>query len=94
MSQDSERLDSVLDKVLATHASRLSADRRTVLASEIIDALDAQGLLAVDVMTVEVPCARVPVESVEAYGLTIELDANGDAVTVHSKHGLQVSETA
>lgn len=94
MSQDSERLDSALDKVLATHASQLSADRRTVLASEIIDALDAQGLLAVDVMTVEVPYARVPVETVEAYGLTIELDANGDAVTVHSKHGLQVSETA
>jgi uncharacterized protein with PIN domain len=44
--------------------------------------------------TVEVHGARVAVESVDAYGLSIELDANGNAVTVTSDtmHGFFIPE--
>lgn len=39
--------------------------------------------------TVEIVGARCPVEKIEAYGLAIELDANGNAATVRSPYGLQ-----
>lgn len=42
--------------------------------------------------TAEVNYARVPVESVEAYGLKLRLDASGNAVTVTFPHGAEVIE--
>ncbi|MCX5119239.1 hypothetical protein OG992_18800 [Micromonospora sp. NBC_00362] len=38
-----------------------------------------------------IPGARVPVEIVEAYGLSIEVDANGNAATVTFPHGAEVT---
>jgi hypothetical protein len=40
-----------------------------------------------EVDAVEVNFAKVPVETVSAYGLTFELDAKGDAVTVTFPYG-------
>lgn len=34
--------------------------------------------------------SRVPVETVEAYGLSIGVDANGNAATVEFPHGAEV----
>lgn len=36
--------------------------------------------------------ARVPVEIVEVYGLSIEVDANGNAANVVFPHGAEVTE--
>jgi hypothetical protein len=43
------------------------------------------------VEAVEILGARVQVEQVEAYGLTIGLDANGNAVTVEFPYGAEVT---
>jgi hypothetical protein len=42
--------------------------------------------------TVEVHGARVVTETIDAYGLSIELDANGNAVTVDTMHGFFIPE--
>ncbi|RLK22673.1 hypothetical protein DER29_0512 [Micromonospora sp. M71_S20] len=52
--------------------------------------LDTLGLPEV-VRAVDVVGARVPVETVEVYGLSIGLDANGNAATVGFPHGAEVS---
>jgi hypothetical protein len=44
------------------------------------------------VETAEVNYARVPVETVRAYGLELRLDASGNAVTVTFPHGAEVIE--
>jgi hypothetical protein len=71
-----------------------SQNRRTELAETIHDALVENGHLWEDghVETVEVHHARVVTEHLEAYGLMIELDANGNAVTVRSPNGFMVIE--
>lgn len=61
------------------------------LIDRITDALwDAGLLLTSEVTTVEVRGARVPVETVEAYGLRIRVDANGDAAEIISERGLEI----
>lgn len=69
-----------------------SEARRAELAQAITDALEAEGHLWEDgwVDAVEVHNARVITETIEVYGLTIQLDAHGNAVTVSSPHGFMV----
>jgi hypothetical protein len=56
-------------------------------------ALDGAGaVLDGTPVTVEVAGARVPVETVEVYGLVIRLDANGRAASIHHPEGLEVTE--
>lgn len=69
----------------------MSAKRRQEVAEQILDALAEYGLLADgECCAVEVGNALVPVETVEAYGLTIRLDANGEASEISSAAGLVV----
>lgn len=44
------------------------------------------------VAEVEIVGARVQVERVEAYGLRIGLDANGNAVTIEFPYGAEVTQ--
>lgn len=68
-----------------------SQTKRDETAGQIEDALWEAGLLQVDVVTaVEVRGGLVPVETVEAYGLTIRLVANGEAVEINSLSGLEI----
>lgn len=61
------------------------------LTDRITDALWQAGLLLTDeVTTVEFRQAMVPVETVDAFGLTVRLDANGDAVQITSRRGLEI----
>jgi hypothetical protein len=46
------------------------------------------------VATVEVIGARVPIETVEVYGLEITVDANGNAVHISSPHGFHTDGVA
>lgn len=57
----------------------------------IVEYVDAAGPADGIVETVELAYARVPVETVEAYGLSIAVDANGNAVTVSFPAGAQVT---
>jgi hypothetical protein len=69
----------------------MSAKRRGEVAEQILDALSESGLLVDnECSAVEVGNALVPVETVEAYGLTIRLDANGEASEISSAAGLVV----
>lgn len=69
-----------------------SQTRRNGLTDQILDALyDAGLLIDGSPRTVEVRGARVAVEAVEAYGLRISLDANGNAVEIASPWGLEVT---
>ncbi len=43
-----------------------------------------------EVEGVEIVGSRAPIETVEAYGLTIGVDANGHASTVECDYGLRV----
>jgi hypothetical protein len=62
------------------------------LVNPIYDALEKAGCLIMgDLATVEVCGARLAVDGVEAYGLSISLDAHGNAVDVSSPHGMFVS---
>lgn len=66
-----------------------SAVRKANLAGEIVDVLSDAGLLVEEEFdTVEVATARMPVESVEAYGLRLRIDALGEAVEIHHPDGL------
>lgn len=69
---------------------KMSKVRRDQLASEIADALAEAGwLLDGECTTVAVgPRALIPVETVEVYGLTIKLDALGDASEISHPGGL------
>ncbi|MEV1157749.1 hypothetical protein AB0J27_20355 [Micromonospora chokoriensis] len=44
------------------------------------------------VEAVDIIGARAVVDTVEAYGLTIEVDANGNAATVRFPYGAEVAE--
>lgn len=78
----------VISNVLPKSWSQAKKDD---LINKITDALYEECLLVEDAINVvEVLGAMVTVETVEAYGLTIEVDANGDAVQVVSPHGLVV----
>lgn len=62
------------------------------LAQIIARKLEEAGFLVPeDFDTVEVRGARVPVETVEVYGLTITVDANGNAVSITSPYGFEIS---
>lgn len=69
-------------------------DQRVVAADDVVEALRSAGHLWEDgwVETVEVHHSHVVTERVETYGLVIELDALGNAVTVNSPHGFMVIE--
>lgn len=69
-----------------------SQTKRDDLADQIADALYEAGLLVDEgIDSVEVRNARVTVETVEAYGLTIAVDAHGNAVQVTSPWGLEIA---
>lgn len=79
------------DVVSGTLPKSWSQTKRDDLADEILDALEEQGLLAdAECTVVEVGDARMPVETVEAYGLTIRLDAMGEASEISHPAGLVV----
>jgi hypothetical protein len=67
-----------------------SQTKRDTVADEIAEALWEAGLLADDITTVAVGDARLPVETVEAYGLTIKLDALGEASELSHPAGLVI----
>lgn len=59
-----------------------------VLSDQVAEALFNAGvLLDGEITTLEVRKALMPVETVEAYGLRIRLDANGDASEVICDRG-------
>lgn len=68
-----------------------SQTKRDTLSDKIIDALSEAGLLAEEITAVEVVNALLPVETVEAFGLTIKLDAMGEASEISHRDGLVVS---
>ena len=69
----------------------MSRKRRGALAEQIADALAEAGLLLDgECTTVEVGDALLPVETVETYGLTIRLDATGNASEISHPAGLVV----
>ena len=70
----------------------MSTKRADALASEIVEALEEAGhLLDGECTTVAVGnYPLVPVETVEAYGLTIRLDAMGEASEVSARDGLVI----
>lgn len=69
--------------------------RREEAADKVYAALvEAGAVLDGTATTVEVPNARVPVETVRAFGLEIEVDTFGNAVRVRSEYGLEVVEYA
>ncbi|TCB97557.1 hypothetical protein E0H26_11605 [Micromonospora zingiberis] len=75
----------------ASLPERWPQNKKDELSDAIYGALDEHGLiLDGTVNTVEVTGARVTVETVEAYGLTIEVDANGNAVQISSPYGLEI----
>jgi uncharacterized protein YaaQ len=81
--------EEVIDAALAPYIK--SAKRREEAVSKLVDALGNAGLLTeYEVDAVEVHGARVPVEDVDAYGLSISLDAKGNAVRVSCPWGLAV----
>lgn len=59
-----------------------------------IDAIVAEvdTYLTAPITTVEIDGARVGVETVEAYGLHITLDAQGNAVAITSPYGFLVTD--
>lgn len=85
-----KRAEDIIEAALAgiPGIDTIDAD---VLIDRITDALWEAGLLLTDeVTTVEVRKASVPVELVEAYGLRIRLDANGDAAEIVAPGGLEI----
>lgn len=83
--------DNPRDVVGAVLPKSWSQTKKDALADEILDALSDAGLLLEGAATtVEVGDARMPVETIEAYGLTIAIDALGDAAEISSPAGLVV----
>lgn len=67
--------------------------RREQAAGDVYHKLEAAGVVLDSLpVTVEVPNSRVPVETVHLYGLAIQVDANGRAVSVHSPEGFDIAE--
>jgi hypothetical protein len=83
-------VSSPYDVVGAALPKTLSQKKRDEVAEQIVDALWDAGFLTDGVTTVEISGAMVPVETVEAYGLTIRVDANGDAAEISSLRGLEI----
>lgn len=85
----SDSLRDVIGKVLPQSWSQ---NKRDTLADEVEEALDNAGMLAPErIEAVEVATALMPVETVEAYGLTIKLDAMGEASEISHRDGLVVT---
>jgi hypothetical protein len=84
--------ETIIFDVLAKH-TKMGKRKREELATLIDEVLIEAGFMDLDeaVEVVEVRNARMPVEAVEAYGLLIEVDALGDAVTVSSPDGFEVA---
>jgi hypothetical protein len=67
--------------------------RREEAAGEVYAAIEDTGtMLDSAIVAVEVPDSRIAVETVLAFGLTIEVDTFGNAVRVHHQLGLEVAE--
>jgi hypothetical protein len=82
--------DSPRDVIGTVLPKSWSQTKRDELSDTIVDALWEAGLLADDITTVAVGDARLPVETVEAYGLTIKLDALGEASELSHPAGLVI----
>jgi hypothetical protein len=83
--------ETIIFDVLAEH-TKMGERKREELAMLIDDALVAAGYPMGQVFgAVEVPNARAVVETIEAYDLTVEVDANGRAVTVFCPDGFEVT---
>lgn len=89
---DGMSAESVIDAALAKFIK--GADRRVDATNDVASALESAGHLWEDgwVESVEIHNARVAVETIETYGLVIELDAHGNAVSVTSPYGFMVIE--
>lgn len=88
---EEDSMESPRDVVGAVLPKSWSQDKRDTMADEIVDALYGAGfVLDEQISTVEVGGALVPVETVEAYGLEIRLDALGDASEISHPAGLVV----
>lgn len=85
--------DSPRDVIGKALPKSWSQTKRDGIADQIADALDTAGLLLWDGTTaaVEVRGARVTVETIAAYGLDIEIDANGNAGRIASDRGLVIA---
>lgn len=75
------RIESIVEPLLIGALPRREAER---LAEQIAGAVG-------NAHTVEVQGARMAVETVEAYGLTIDLDSSGNAVAISAPAGLVVA---
>ena len=86
-------MSSPRDVVAAKLPKNWSQDKRDTVADEILTDLEVAGHLTIDgeCSTVSVGgYALVPVETVEAYGLTLRLDAMGEASEITHPAGLVV----
>jgi hypothetical protein len=84
-------MNSPEDAIRGTLPKSWSEKKREDLIGQIVTALSEEGFLRDgEVTLVEVADARMPVETIEAYGLTIALDAMGDAAEISSPAGLVV----
>ena len=92
MGVDTETAHETARKVISQYIR--NADRQTDATDAVVEALKEAGHLVEfgETERVEVRASRVAVETVEAFGLVLELDAHGNAVTVHSPHGMFVVE--
>ena len=84
-SNDSQ---AAIAAILGSAASAKRVEALEDLFSEWLSEADRSGEL---VEAVGVKGSRVPIEHIEAYGLTIGVDANGYAATVSSVHGLEIA---
>lgn len=86
-------MSSYLDVVGAVLPKSWSQTKKNNLAEQIAQALADAGVpVEAACRTVAVEHALIPVETVEAYGLEIKLDATGSASEIHSRAGLVVVE--
>lgn len=68
-----------------------SQNKKDTLADEVLEALDNAGFLSEEpYTTVSLQDALMPVQTVEAFGLRIALDATGAASAISSDRGLVV----
>lgn len=72
-----DTLEAAVDEPLEKAFPRTSKAERDAVVAEIV-----QRVLHLPIFEVEVIGARMPVETIEAYGLEIHLDANGRAARV------------
>lgn len=84
--------ETVIDRALAAYIK--AEAKRESAAGAVRSALEDTGHLFENgwVCAVEVHHARLAVQTVQAYGLTITLDAHGNAVTVSSEDGFMITE--